>query len=234
MAPQYVTEDLLRAEGFTDVRYVRETEALGTAKPLTTGEADVSLIFVGPLILRIDAGEPVVGLTGVLVGCFELFAGDGIRAVTDLKGKTVAIDAIGSTPHVFIRTIAAYVGLDPGRDIGWAVHPVREQIQLLEAGKIDALLGFPPTPQVLRTRGIGRVVLNGTLDRPWSQYFCCMTAANRDFMIRHPVATKRALRAILKATDLCASQPERVARLLVDRGHADSYDYALMSLREVP
>lgn len=234
VAPQYVVEDLLRVEGFTDVRYVKETEAFGTAKPLVTGEADVSLVFVGPLILRIDAREPIVVLTGVLVGCFELFAVEGVRAVTDLKGKRMAIDAIGSTPHVFTSTIAAWVGLDPRRDINWAVHPVPEQKQLLAEGKIDALLGFPPTPQELRTRGIGHVVLNSTLDRPWSQYFCCMAAANREFMARHPVATKRALRAILKATDLCALEPERVARLLTDRGFAGNYDYALMTMREVP
>lgn len=234
VAPQYVVEDLLRVEGFTDVRYVRETEAFGTAKPLVTGEADVSLVFAGPLVLRIDAGEPIVALSGVLVGCFELFAVDGIRAVTDLKGKRVAIDAVGSTPHVFLNTIAAWVGLDPRRDINWVVHPVPDQRQLLAEGKIDALLGFPPTPQVLRTKGIGSVILNSTLDRPWSAYFCCMAAANREFMTRHPVATKRAVRAILKATDLCALDPEGVARLLTDRGYAASYDIALMTMRDVP
>jgi len=51
---------------------------------------------------------------------------------------------------------------------------------------------------------------------------------------KHPVATKRVLRAFLKATDLCASEPERVARLLVDRGYVTRYDYALQTLRDVP
>jgi hypothetical protein len=35
----------------------------------------------------------------------------------------------------------------------------------------------------------------------------------------YPVATKRVLRAILKAADFCVSDPKRVARLLVDRGY---------------
>ena len=35
----------------------------------------------------------------------------------------------------------------------------------------------------------------------WSQYFCCVLAGNRDFITRNPVATKRILRAMLKATD---------------------------------
>ena len=67
-------------------------------------------------------------------------------------------------------------------------------------------LGFPPDPQELRARKIGHVVVNSAVDRPWSQYFCCMATANREFVRKHPVATKRALRAILKAADLCAAR----------------------------
>jgi NitT/TauT family transport system substrate-binding protein len=51
---------------------------------------------------------------------------------------------------------------------------------------------------------------------------------------KYPVATKRALRAILKATDLCATEPTRVARQIVDGGFTPRYDYALQTLNEVP
>ena len=37
-------------------------------------------------------------------------------------------------------------------------------------------------------------------------------------MREHPVATKRVTRAVLKATDLCAAEPERVAQQLVEGG----------------
>src|SRR5262249_1361716 len=49
----------------------------------------------------------------------------------------------------------------------------------------------------------------------------------------YPVATKRVLRAILIATDLCATDPARVARAIVDGGFTERYDYALAALREV-
>jgi NitT/TauT family transport system substrate-binding protein len=77
------------------------------------------------------------------------------------------------------------------------------------------------------------VILNTVADRPWSQYFCCMVVGNRDFVRRNPIATKRALRAILKASDLCAREPEKVARFLVERGYVDRSDYALQSMKEV-
>jgi NitT/TauT family transport system substrate-binding protein len=50
----------------------------------------------------------------------------------------------------------------------------------------------------------------------------------------HPIATKRVTRAILKATDLCVAEPERVARMLVDGGFTERYEYALQALTEVP
>ena len=42
------------------------------------------------------------------------------------------------------------------------------------------------------------------------------------------------LRAILKAADLCAANPVRVARRLVDRGFTPRYDFALQTLDDVP
>jgi len=48
------------------------------------------------------------------------------------------------------------------------------------------------------------------------------------------VATKRAMRAILKAADLCALEPARAARALVERGHEKRYEYALESVKNLP
>jgi NitT/TauT family transport system substrate-binding protein len=47
------------------------------------------------------------------------------------------------------------------------------------------------------------------------------------------VATKRVLRAILKAADVCTSEPERAARFLVDKGYTTSYDYARQTMQDV-
>jgi NitT/TauT family transport system substrate-binding protein len=126
------------------------------------------------------------------------------------------------------------VGLDPRRDITWITQPPDEGARLLAAGQVDAYLALPPYAQELRARKVGHVVVNAHLDRPWSQYFCCLVYANTEFVQRYPVATKRALRAVLRAADLCAREPERAARLLVDKGFTQSYEYTLETLREVP
>jgi NitT/TauT family transport system substrate-binding protein len=235
LAPQFVAEELLRAEGFTDVRYVKTEPGRGNSERLARGEIDFTLNFVGPLIVPIDAGEAVTVLAGVHVGCFELFGNKRIERITDLKGKSVGVQGLGSTPHVFLTAMASYVGLDPAKDINWVIStaPVKP-MQLFIDGKIDAFLGFPPEPQELRAKKIGNVIVNSALDSPWSQYFCCMLAGNTDFINKHPIASKRVLRAILKAADLCSSEPERVAQRLVDGGFTARYDYALQTMGEVP
>jgi NitT/TauT family transport system substrate-binding protein len=61
-----------------------------------------------------------------------------------------------------------------------------------------------------------------------------MLAGNGDFIGRNPAATKRALRAMLKATDFCVSDPAVAAQRMVERGFAARYDFALQTLKDVP
>jgi NitT/TauT family transport system substrate-binding protein len=232
-APQYVAEELLRAEGFTDVQYLKKEGPEAIAGAVASGEADLNLHFSGPLILRLDKGEPLTILGGVHPGCYELFTARPTKTLRELKGKTVAIRALGGPEHVFLASMLAYVGLDPRQDIVWITQPAAESIEQLGQGKLDAFMGFPPQPQELRARKLGHVLVNSNVDRPWSQYFCCMLAANREFVRKHPVASKRALRAILKATDVCATEPDRAARLMVDTGRTDRVDLMRQVLKDI-
>ena len=234
-APQLVAGELLAAEGFTDVSYTPLDKAtVGPLHEVAKGEADVGITFSGPTILQLDAGDPVTVLAGVHPGCFELFGTERVRSLKDLKGKRIAVLGRGSSPHVFLSAMLTHVGLDPRKDVEWVTGPRAEAVDLLRTGRVDAYMGFPPEPQELRVRKIGHVVVNSATDRPWSQYFCCVVVANRAFVRKHPVATKRALRAFVKATDVCAAEPDRVARLLVERKWTDREDHARQTLRELP
>jgi len=234
IAPQYVVSDLLNAEGFTNVVYVESDAGVEQTKAIARGDIDFTLHFSGPLLLEIDRGASITVLAGIHVGCFELFAKEGIRSVADLKGRTVGQQGVGSSPHVFISAMATLVGLDPAKDIEWVTSASVKPIELFAEGKIDAFLGFPPEPQRLHARNIGHVIVNSALDRPWSQYFCCMLAGTREFVRKNPIATKRVVRAMLRATDLCVSEPALVAQRMVDRGFTPRHDYAVQTLADVP
>jgi NitT/TauT family transport system substrate-binding protein len=228
-APVYVAEELLRAEGFTDIRYVEPVNGLTANDAMRRGEIDFISGFAIQQLKALDAGVPMTVLAGLHAGCFEFFAQKNIHGIAELKGKSVGLKL---SPEDLLTLMAAQVGLDPMKDIHWVTGPSVEPLTLFAEGKIDAFLGFPPEPQELRARHAGHVIVSTAADRPWSQYFCCMLSARRDYVRNYPIATKRALRAILKATDLCATEPVRAAGQIVNRGFTPRYDYALQTLSE--
>jgi NitT/TauT family transport system substrate-binding protein len=232
VAPQYVVKELLPGEGFTDIQYV--VAGVYPYQALSSGTIDIGLAFVAPSLIELESDAAIMLLGGVHVGCFELFGTGRIRAIRDLKGKSVGVPHLGSAHHLFVASMLSYVGLDPRKDINWVTHDTVESARLLSDRKVDALMAFPPVPQELRAKNIGHVIVNSAVDRPWSQYFCCMLVANREFVRKHPVATKRALRAILKATDICALEPDRAAQIIVDGGFTKDYRYALQTMKDIP
>jgi NitT/TauT family transport system substrate-binding protein len=230
-APVYACEELLRNEGFTDIHFVDiSVPELLDSSALGTGRIDFAAQLTLAHLIGFDAGAPITLLSGVHVGCYELFAHGDIRTITDLKGNKVG--SLGANP--LVSMISAWVGLDPKTDLTLFDDPAAKPLELFVEGKLDAYLAFPPEPQQLHARKAGHVILRTAVDRPWSQYFCCTLAGNKEYVARHPAATKRVIRAILKAADLCGRQPEQSARLIVDRGFIEGYDYALQTLNENP
>jgi NitT/TauT family transport system substrate-binding protein len=232
-AGAYIAGELMRAEGLTDVRFVEGDRSVDQSEWIARGETDFSVNFPPNQIASIDRGVPIKVLTGLHSGCLELIAKESIDTITDLRGKKVGVDGFNNSRHVWLTLMSAYVGLDPVNDIQWVLAEDTTPTELFVQGKIDAFLGTPPQPQELRARKIGHTILNNAIDRPWSQYFCCMISATTDYVNRHPVATKRVLRSILKAADLCVSEPEWVAEQMVEREFVPSYDYALQTLRDI-
>lgn len=232
IAPEYVAEEFLRAEGFTDIRYI-EAPGYTEYDALMQGKVDFCNFLAPDFIPRVEAGAPIVVLAGIHIGCIEFFARESIRGVVDLKGKIIGLR---STPPGLLKLMVASVGLDPKTDISWVTgaDSKSDPLELFAQGEIDGFLGFPPEPQELRDRRVGHVILNMGTDQPWSQYFCCMLVSSRDYVRNHPVATKRVLRAVLKAADLCVAEPARVARRLVEGGFTQRYDYASQTLGEIP
>ena len=235
ISPMWAAEELLRAEGFEDVNYVPlSAEQYATAgiiyDTVAAGAIDMCISDIFGILPALDVGTRVVTLAGIHPGCFELFGAKTLRSIHNLKGKTIAVSNIGR--RAFVSAMLAHVGLDPRKDVTFV--ETRDGVRLLAEGKVDAVLGFPPEPQLMREQNIGVSLVNTTIDRPWSQYFCCMAFGNRDFVAQNPVATKRALRALLKAAEQCSAEPERVVRTLVDRGFYKESRYSAQVLREIP
>ena len=114
---------IIRTDGLSDFRYVDTPGGLTSTALLARGELDFIVEFGSALAIRVGRvyqGEPIKVLSGVHVGCYELFAHEGINSVLDLKGRSVGGGGdLGSDPHVFVSAMATHVGLNPLKDIHW-------------------------------------------------------------------------------------------------------------------
>jgi NitT/TauT family transport system substrate-binding protein len=191
-------------------------------------------VAANDLILAIDAGYPIVALSGLHGGCSRLFGSERVRTLRELRGKRVGVDGFGVADHTFLLAALQYIGIDARREVEFVDQRPHESMQQLVQGKIDAFMTYPPFVADAEARRVGRVVLNTTVDRPWSEYYCCMTTFRREFVTNYPVATKRALRALIKASELCSREPEQSTRFLVGKGYAPHYGYALETMKEIP
>ena len=147
LAPQFVAEELLRAEGFTDVRYVDldlsdQSRQPAIAEDLGRGKVDFDANTPWTLIRAIDAREPITALGGVHIGCYELFAKEGIRSIKDLKGGSVGVGAAGPTRTGIPTMLAAYVGLDPAKDINRITDPSVKPFELFTHGRLMPFWAF--------------------------------------------------------------------------------------------
>jgi len=181
------------------------------------------------LTVAADRGDPLVILAGVASSEFELFGNDRVQSPSDLKGKRVWVLSgdTADASYALWAALLAYIGIKPSEVEYVDVNGAERGRQVFE-GTMDAWVGTRPYSTALRNANIGHVIVDGAMDPPWSQYFGPMAAGHRDFVEKYPAATKRALRAILKAADLCAREPERAARYLVEKGFTPyTYDQAL-------
>ena len=129
-APMDVAEELLRAEGFTDVRYVKAEGGFSSPQMVASGDVDFGASFAGSVVYQLDAGLPLTALGGLHAGCYELFAREPIRSIADLKGRRVGIQTLASSGHLYVSIMATDVGLDPRRDIEWIVPPDGNAMEL--------------------------------------------------------------------------------------------------------
>ena len=214
--PLWLAKEFLLEEGFTDVQYVQPS---GRPRDwATAATVDFGAVHPEELVAAIDGGAPLAVLAGLHSGCQEVWVGPGIASLRDLRGKRIAVFAknTGDQFFNFFATTLAYVGIDPVKDVSFfEVGPA--YAALLDAfldGRSDAFLAASDGAAVLRRnpRTSSTKILDQTADKPWSQYLCCMLAANRDWTRRNPVATKRVTRAVMRAADATVKDRPRAAR----------------------
>lgn len=217
----WLSDAFLREEGFTDIQYGSGSTALGTA--------DFVVTYANFLAGVIDSGAPLIAVAGTHTGCLELFARPGIATIADLRGKTIAVNAktakVGDAQVIeliygFLVSLFAHVGMQPSDANFVEIGEDKSVPAYFLDGKADAILVAGAQGPLLRAnpKNPGRVMLSTSIDKPWSQNYCCLLTTNRDWARANPAALKRATRAILRGIDAGKRDLRAAAKAAIDKG----------------
>jgi NitT/TauT family transport system substrate-binding protein len=208
--PFWMAGSFLREEGFTGGFDTGSgpIPQLSSVTSLVNGEVDIGVYFANSFVGQVDAGQPLVALGGIHPGCSQLWALPGINTISDLKGKTVAVQSktLKDSSYGLFVALLAHVGIEPAAvnfvEIGQATGP----LDAFLTGKSDAFFAQAQQGTLLQAnpKNPGKLILDTVVDKPWSQVYCCLLAANRDWVNANPTAAKRATRAILRSADAVA------------------------------
>jgi ABC-type nitrate/sulfonate/bicarbonate transport system substrate-binding protein len=179
------------------------------------GKADVATAADTPVMLAIMNGESIniLATIGTSNRNTAIIARKdrGIAVPSDLKRKIIAV-ALGTTSDFFADNFLKANGIEK-KEVKIIDMTPDKMVAALNVGKIDAAsLWNPPLRQLQNELGDKGLTFYGEMY--FSETFCI--AAKADFVEKHPEATKKVLRAIIKAEAFVLEHPEDARRLAAE------------------
>ena len=113
---------------------------------LATSKADAGAGLLGDWLKPLEQGFDVKLFVGSHGGCGRLFASEksGIKDLKDLKGKTIAVYAMGASPQTVLQVSIFKAGVDPQDDVTWKVVPFDLVGETVARGEADAGMHIDP------------------------------------------------------------------------------------------
>jgi NitT/TauT family transport system substrate-binding protein len=220
-----------------EMTYIESTKGL-TA--VIAGEAQAVVIGSSEVVSAAAGGADVVAATTTAaVYPYVLQVPASIKTVDDLRGKKVGISTFGSTSDIATKVALRKVGLDPAKDVSIiAVGSSVNRLAAMEAGAIQAGLGFLPDSLIMESKGFHTLVDMTTLDAHWSHGSDVFTRAfinsNRPAVQRYVDSITEALVRIKKDKPLAVQLMKKYEK--IDDQHIldITYDYYAQKVYQIP
>jgi NitT/TauT family transport system substrate-binding protein len=191
-----------------------------------TFEASRSSLAAGKIIVEngdfqyfpgVENGLDVKLIAGLHEGCIKILVPQDspIRTLSDLRGKTIAVDEIGGTPMSVGSVAAGSVGIDPAKEITWIPYPDDLIVQSLAKGEVDAAVAWDPFATIIENSEGYRVLLDISDHPLFAGRACCFLFASGKAVRENPGAVAATLRGYQKAVAWIGANPREAAELLV-------------------
>ena len=193
--------DLWKAEG-VNIELYRAQGGPAILQALASGDVPFGDVGMAPAVVAATRGLPFYYLTlsAVSTPKFPLdrimvLPDSPIKKFEDLKGKTLAINQIGTMPDASLSAASKVFGISKA-DIKLVPIPYPNMPQVLEQKQVDAIFPFPPADSVAEVRNKARTLIDATALIPYLGY--TTIAVRRDFADANPDTVKRFVKGTIK------------------------------------
>lgn len=214
-------------EGLTVETQV-QPNAASIVPGVLNGQLSVGTAAMPPLISAVAEGVPIKAIANAAVvpdsadldsSAILAKADSGIADAADLAGKTIAVNALNAIADLTTRQAIANAGADPA-SATFVAMPFPDMAAAVERGDVDAAFVVEP----FRTSGVntGLVIVNTPFydalggGTSFSGYF-----ASDQLIAEAPNTIAAFVRAIDKATEAAAADPDLIRGVLVSTGGVD-------------
>jgi ABC-type nitrate/sulfonate/bicarbonate transport system substrate-binding protein len=168
------------------------------------------------IIVFREAGMPLKMVATQTEGNhFTLNVAPDVRAVGDLKGKSIGVTAIGSTTWVFGRMLAQHQGWDPERDVKIvALGGLDAQLAALTRKEIHAFV-WGDGGAVTQLQGKSRVLMR--LDAVTPRWISQIQYVSEDGIRKQGEVIRKAMRAVFHAQQFMQTNTAEAAEVIAKK-----------------
>lgn len=231
-APIYIAYDkgFFAEEGF-DVTLISadtETRKIGLNNgtiPLINGDFQ--------FFPSIEEGVQVKVVDGLHNGCIKFVVpkDSKITGVNDLKGKKIAVDEIGGTPHQVASVWLEKAGISAKQEDGEVTFvPYTDgnlELEAVKKGDVDVAALWDPLGSIAEESGDYRVIFDLSKDPTFAGKYCCFLYASSKVLKEDPEKVSALLRAIRKAQDWISKNPKEAVDIISDKKYSAIEDKEL-------
>ncbi|MDR3375348.1 MAG: ABC transporter substrate-binding protein [Ancalomicrobiaceae bacterium] len=199
---------------------------------LATGKADAGAGLVGDWLKPLEQGFDVKLFVGSHGGCLRLLAPReaNVNSLKDVKGKTIAIYGLGTSPQIQFEVALAKAGLDPQTDFTWKVVPFELVGEAVAKGEADLVAHLDPWAYSIQKKHDFKLIADSQ-----TGYFenrtCCVLGANGPFLKSNRDAIRRLAEGNIEVHEYTAAHPDEVATWYLENLKPAGLDLA--SLTEI-
>jgi NitT/TauT family transport system substrate-binding protein len=154
---------------------------------VSSGKLDGAPGILFQWLKPIEQGVNIRLTGGIHKGCLRFIASkrSGITELSQLKGKTVATDAIGGSAMAFFSVDLAKAGINPSKDINWVAYQPGLLSKVLQKGEAPALAASDPYAW-LALRAGDAIEIDSNMSQTHKNEYCCAVALNSKLIEDHP------------------------------------------------